>query len=132
MQTITIYKENGIWIFDDASKNIEKEPFVGGFSELIDYVLKERGVWAGSHRGIDIEFSLEKNFDDQIEIKKVEDMGDDWALYEYKDMQGTLCPVTLQYLGKHPDCFFIRPIKKPFTIEFQITENKDNPLPFSL
>ena len=38
----------------------------------------------------------------------------------------------LQYLGKHPNRFFIRPIKKPFNIEFQITENKDNPLPFSI
>ena len=112
-------------MFDDESKNIEKEPFVGGFSELIDFVLKEKKVWAGSHRGIDIEFSLEKEFHDMIEIKKVENMDHDWALYEYKEMQGTLCPVTLQYLGKHPDSFFIRPVKKPFKFEFELVLKED-------
>ena len=121
---LQIYKENGIWIFDDASKNIEKEPFVCGFSELIDFILKEKGVWAGSHRGIDIEFSLEKESADMVEIKKVENMDNDWALYEYKEMQGTLCPVTLQYSGQHPDSFFVRPVKKPFNIEFQINLNE--------
>ena len=118
--TLKIYKNQGIWMFDDESKNIEKEPFVGGFSELIDFILKEKGVWAGSHRGIDIEFSLEKEAQDMVEITKVEDMDNDWALYEYKEMQGTLCPVTLQYLGKHPDSFFIRPMKKPFKFEFEL------------
>lgn len=117
---LQIYKENGIWIFDDPSKNIEKEPFVGGFSELIDFILKEKGVCAGSHRGIDIEFSLEKESADMVEIKKVENIDNDWALYEYKEMQGTLCPVSLRYFGHHPDSFFVRPVKKPFNIEFQI------------
>lgn len=121
---LQIYKENGIWIFDDASKNIEKEPFVGGFSELIDFILKEKGVWAGSHRGIDIEFSLEKESADMVEIKKVENMDNDWALYEYKEMQGTLCPLTLKYFGYHPASFFVRPVKKPFNIEFQINLNE--------
>ena len=120
MMTLKIYKNQGLWMFDDASKFIEKEPFVGGFSELIDFILKEKGVWAGSHRDIDIEFSLEKEAQDMVEITKVEDMDNDWALYEYKEMQGTLCPVTLQYLGKHPDSFFIRPMKKPFKFEFEL------------
>ena len=120
MMTLKIYKNQGIWMFDDESKNIEKEPFVGGFSELIDFILKEKGVWAGSHRGIDIEFSLEKEAQDMVEITKVEDMDNDWALYQYNDMQGTLCPVTLQYLGKHPESFFIRPMKKPFKFEFEL------------
>ena len=123
---LQIYKENGIWIFDDASKIIEKEPFVGGFSELIDFILKEKGVWAGSHRGIDIEFSLEKESADMVEIKKVENMDNDWALYEYKEMQGTLCPVTLRYFGHHPDSFFVRPVEKPFNIEFQINLKEDS------
>ena len=112
-------------MFNDDSKGIFEEPFVGGTSELIDFILKEKKVWSGSHRGIDIEFSLEKEAQDMVEITKVEDMDNDWALYEYKEMQGTLCPVTLQYLGKHPDSFFIRPMKKPFKFEFELVLKED-------
>lgn len=130
MQTITIYKKNGTWMFDDESKSIKEEPFVMGFSELIDFILKEKNVWNGSHRGIDIEFSLEKEFDDMVEIEKIGDVDNDWALYEYKNIQGMLCPVTLQYLGKHPDFFYIRPVKNPFNMEFQITEKEDFQLSF--
>ena len=118
--TLTIYKTNGTWMFDDESKQILEEPFVGGFSELIDFVLKEYKVFNGAHRGIDIEFSLENESDNMVKIEKVEDLDDNWARYKYKNLEGLLCPVTLQYLGKHPDYFYIKPNKKPFDVTFRI------------
>lgn len=120
MTTLKIYKKSGVWMFDDVDKDISEEPFVGGFSELIDFVLKEYNVFNGAHRGIDIEFSLVKESDDMVEIKKVENVENDWALYEYKDNRGLLCPVTLQYFGTHPNSFFIKPKKIPFDIDFNI------------
>ena len=120
MITLTLYKINGVWMFDDKSKNIEREPFVDGFTELIDFILKEAGLFQGSHRGIDIEFSLEKEHPDMFKIVKIKDLGDDWASYRYKDMIGSLCPVTLKYFIEHPDHFYVRPIKKDFLLEFTI------------
>jgi hypothetical protein len=32
------YKSNGIWMFDDADKNVSKEPFVSGADEILDIV----------------------------------------------------------------------------------------------
>lgn len=107
-------------MFDDPEKGIEKEPFVDGFTELIDFILKEAGLFQGSHRGIDVEFSLENERPNMFKIEKIKDLGDDWASYRYKDMVGSLCPVTLQYLTKHPDYFYVRPIKKDFKLEFMV------------
>ena len=118
--TLTIYKKNGTWMFDDTSKNIKEEPFVGGFSELIDFVLKEYKVFNGAHRGIEIEFSREREDEEMIRIDRVEILTDDWARYQYKDMEGLLCPVTLQYFGEHPDFFYIKPNKLPFAMTFDI------------
>jgi hypothetical protein len=120
MMTLTIYKTNGVWMFDDEEKGILQEPFVDGFTELIDFILKEFGLFQGSHRGIDIEFSATQDHPDMVKIEKIQDLGDDWASYRYKNMVGSLCPVTLEYLGKHPEYFFVRPIKKPFDLTFKV------------
>ena len=120
MTTLTLYKTNGVWMFDDLDKGIEKEPFVDGFTELIDFLLKEFNLFQGSHRGIDINFSLFQEEEDMVKIEKIKDLGDDWASYKYKDMVGSLCPVTLQYFGKHPDFFYVKPIKKPFDLTFKV------------
>lgn len=95
-------------MFDDAAHGIEREPFVDGSTELIDFILQEHGF--STSRPVVVEFGLERTHPDMVEIRKTEDMGDDWACYEYKGRQGALCPVTLIYLGSHPDRFFARPI----------------------
>lgn len=121
---LQIYKENGIWIFDDESKSIFEEPFVGGTSEIIDYILKERESWNGSHRCIEMVFSDHKESDDMVQFQKIEDLPDNWAKYEYKGMEGLLCPLTLQYFGSFPESVWVNFIKKPFNIEFQINLNE--------
>jgi hypothetical protein len=118
--TLTIYKDNGVWMFDDPEKGIEREPFVDGSTELIDFILKEFNLFQGSHRGIDLKFSLHQEEDDMVKVNKIKDMGDDWASYEYKNMTGSLCPVTLQYFAKHPDHFYVKPVKKPFDLNFKV------------
>lgn len=120
MITLTLYKTNGVWMFDDPEKGIEQEPFVDGFTELIDFILKEKDLFQGSHRGIDVEFSLIQEHPEMLKIEKVKDLGDNWASYRYKNMVGSLCPVTLEYFGQHPDCFYVNPIKKDFKLEFTI------------
>lgn len=97
-------------MFDDAGRGIEREPFVDGSTELIDFILEEFGFPTGGEPVV-VEFGLDRTHPDMVEIRKIEDMGDDWARYEYKGRQGALCPVTLVYLGSHPDRFFARPVR---------------------
>ncbi len=109
-------------MFDDEIQGIIEEPFVGGFSELIDFVLKEYHVFNGAHRGINIKFSLVNDEENMARIDKIDDLDENWARYSYKHHSGLLCPLTLQYFGKQPDYFFIKPQKIPFELEFQLVE----------
>lgn len=106
---LTLYKDHEIWMFDDAAQGIECEPFVDGSTELIDYILEEFGLPTVGEPVV-VEFGLKRTHPDMVEIRKLKDTGDDWALYEYKDRQGALCPVTLLYLGSHPERFYARPV----------------------
>ena len=105
---ITLYKDHDVWMFDYPGRGIEREPFVDGSTELIDFILEQFGF--STTEPVVAEFGLERAHPDMIDICKVEDTGDDWALCQYKDRQGALCPVTLVYLGCHPERFFVRPV----------------------
>ncbi len=107
---LSLYKDHGVWMFDDADKGIEREPFVDGSTELIDFILEEFGFPTTGQPPVAVEFGLERTHPDMVEIRKVKDTGDDWALYRYKDREGALCPVTLAYLGSHPERFYARPV----------------------
>jgi len=107
---LSLNKDRGVWMFDDTDKGIEREPLVDGSTELIDFILEEFGLPTTGRLPVEVEFGLERTHPNMVEIRKVEDTGDDWALYDYKGNQGALCPVTLLYLGSHPDRFFVRPI----------------------
>jgi len=123
---LQIFKKAGFWMFNDKSKSIFEEPFVGGTSEVIDYILKERKIWNGAHRGIEMVFSDHKESDDMVQFQKIEDLPDNWAKYEYNGMEGLLCPVTLRYFGSFPEKIYVNFIKKPFNIEFQINLKEDS------
>jgi hypothetical protein len=122
MPLLKIYKKNGVWMFDDFSKSVLEEPFICGSSEIIDCILKEKGIFNGSHRGVEMYFSDQRESQDIVELKKIEDLPDNWAKYEYKGIEGLLCPVTIEYLGRHPESIFVRFTKPPFELEFQLLE----------
>lgn len=42
LYTITAYKKQQLWCFDDSSRNIKEEPFVCGASELIDKLVLDK------------------------------------------------------------------------------------------
>lgn len=107
---LTLYKDHGVWMFDDPGRGIAREPFVDGATEMIDILLQDFGLPTSGDQGVEVEFALERTHPDMVEIRKVEDMGDDWARYEHNGHLGALCPVTLVYFGSHPERFYARPI----------------------
>ena len=41
IMTLTTYKWKGMWVFDDADRNLVKEPFVSGADTLLDIIAEE-------------------------------------------------------------------------------------------
>ena len=41
LNVIEPYWYQDTWVFDDASKGLEKEPFVQGVPQMIDYLVKD-------------------------------------------------------------------------------------------
>ena len=118
---VKAYRENGVWFFDDDSKEISREPFVGGMSEIIDYILQKK-IIRGGHRGIKLEFS-DKSFENAEKLQKIHDSPYNWSRYEHEDREGMLCPVTLRYFPEFPQELFIRFTKIPFFMDFQIVDS---------
>ena len=38
------YRWEGMWVFDDESVELDKEPFVGGAAEIIDVIVAHKGI----------------------------------------------------------------------------------------
>jgi hypothetical protein len=120
MKTLTIFRKNGTWMFNDSEKEIIEEPLVQGFGDIIDQILKDFNCFSGAHRGIEIQFSSEKESNDMVCVEKTRNLYADWAEYKYKDLIGDLCPVTCIYLDIHPEKIWVKPIKKNFNFSFKI------------
>ena len=52
------YYHNGLWVFDDDRVGLEKEPFVSGADEFIEYGLKKMGRLDDGKKGFNMLFSL--------------------------------------------------------------------------
>ena len=106
------YKLQGIWVFDDAAKDIVKEPFVSGADELLDF-LSEYSMKCT------VVFSGDKFPEAKFKLKKTveEGQGAWYSLIQLatnadtKDIvikSGWLCAVVRQYFnGEVPDEIFL-------------------------
>ncbi|MFM7310163.1 MAG: DUF6717 family protein [Flavobacteriales bacterium] len=55
--TLNPYMHRGQWVFDDDRVGLEKEPFVAGADDFIDYVFKLRKQRAEAKKGFKLVFS---------------------------------------------------------------------------
>lgn len=44
MLTIFPYRHDGLWVFDDDTTGLQREPFVSGADAMIDAVIEEKGI----------------------------------------------------------------------------------------
>lgn len=105
--TLNLYNKNNTWFFDDSVKDIIKEPFVSGSSELITEIQKRAQL---SGDTVSITFS-DKPFSDSINTLIWKDSRDNgtWNKYYSKDldMENWLCPVLLVYFEKAPVMLYV-------------------------
>ncbi len=95
-----IFKENGVWMFNDEEVGLYKEPFVSSINPMIDRVVDGDKFKAFiSHSSI-FEFTM-------VLDKENEGMDGTYKL-RGTDIIGWLCPATLKYFDKYPDSIYVK------------------------
>lgn len=106
LMVIEPYWYQDTWVFDDASKGLDKEPFVQGIPEMIDVLVTDI---PNPRAGFVLLFSSQPFAGYQVELTLVrEEYGGHW--YTVKDLgaEGWLCPALLRYFDDAPGSLYIK------------------------
>ena len=105
LAVIEPYWYQGTWVFDDASKGLDKEPFVQGIPEMIDVLVKDI---PNARAGFVLLFSSQPFAGYQVELTLVrEEYGGHWYKPKGYDVEGWLCPALLKYFDAPPESLYI-------------------------
>lgn len=128
--TINVYKDGNTWFFDDADRNIKREAFVLGASELITYLVgndKDKATISFSESAIphaDLILTCTEKCYPQTLAQMTTIGGRLLPIYEedknsepesgwYVDQHGNtcwLCPAQLKFFNKVADTIFVKVI----------------------
>src|SRR5437868_5786968 len=105
IQIIYPYKEYGVWMFDDESCGVYREPFCGDINRMIDLIVKDSGLLE-PHRGFMATFSPHKfpGAKYMLEHVRAEGGGHWYTAFGY---EGWLCPCMFNYFDKAPAYIWI-------------------------
>ena len=118
VMVIEPYQYQDTWVFDDASKGLEKEPFVQGVPQMIDALVTDM---PNARSGFVLLFSSQPFAGYHVELTLVkEEYGGHW--YKAKDYgaEGWLCPALFKYFDAPPASLYIR--AEPGHVRFEPTE----------
>jgi hypothetical protein len=100
------YKHEGLWVFDDMSVGLVREPFVSGADVIIEHMTTSI---AGAQEGFRLLFSAAPfpGFMTMFEWLR-EEFGGNWYYCRELDREGWLCPALLTYFESAPRAIFAR------------------------
>lgn len=105
INVIKPYKWEGHWVFDDASKELDKEPFVAGADVLIEQVVNEMQLG----ESFTLLFSNRPFPGYMLTLERTdEQMGGNWYYCPERVMTGWLCPALLKYFTVAPELLFVQ------------------------
>ena len=99
------YKWNGQWVFDDAEKGLDKEPFVAGADVVLDVLTVEM---PNASQGFNLVFSNAPFPGADVEFQREEKENGGWW-YSYTVpatggvIVGWLCPAIFKYFDEAPE-----------------------------
>ena len=94
------------WVFDDESVGLDKEPFVQGIPEMIDYLVKDI---PNARSGFMLLFSSQPFAGYQVELTRVrEEYGGYWYKAKDEGAEGWLCPALFKYFESAPESLYIK------------------------
>jgi hypothetical protein len=100
------YKHNGIWVFDDASVGLVREPFVSGVPEMIERMVRDI---PGAERGFALYFSQQPFPGYQAELIWLRgEYGGNWYRLNGTEMEGWLCPALFKCFSAAPQRIYCR------------------------
>lgn len=103
---LTPYKINGVWMFDDLSVGLSREPFVMGVGEILDKMTEHIPDAAN---GFNLFFSaLAFPMYQGVLVWIGEEYGGNWYHWGKYSMEGWLCPALFKYFEQAPDELFFQ------------------------
>src|SRR6188768_1138906 len=95
------YKSEGLWVCDDATVGLVREPFVSGADEIIERMVQ--GI-PDAARGFTLLFSATPFPGHQAMLEwRRSEMGGNWYYSADLDKEGWLCPALLRYFESAPE-----------------------------
>ena len=106
LSVIKPYRWEGMWVFDDDSVGLDKEPFVSGADEMIDLLVTEVPK---AEEGFRMIFSPTPfpGFSVQLEWLR-EEYGGNWYRAKELDKEGWLCPALFRYFESAPAEIYVK------------------------
>lgn len=117
LNVIEPYLFQDMWVFDDASKCLEKEPFVQGIPEMIDVLVNDI---PNARAGFVLLFSSQAFAGYQVELTLLrEELGGHWYKPKDLEVEGWLCPALLKYFDGAPESIYVKaePSHRQFGVE---------------
>jgi hypothetical protein len=101
LMVITPYRHGTKWVFDDASKGLDKEPFVAGSDTIIEILALGRDTFT-------LVFSSQPFPSAKYRLKWTQEfMNGNWYHCPELQMDGWLCPALLKYFDTPPMEIFV-------------------------
>ena len=103
---IAPYKFEGMWVFDDPSVGLVKEPFVCGVDVMLDILTA--GIPTAA-KGFKLIFSHQPfpGYSARF-VWRCEETGGNWYSWPERDMEGWLCPALFKYFEAAPKEIYIK------------------------
>jgi hypothetical protein len=100
------YLHNGMWVFDDDSVGLVREPFVSGIPEMINKLV---APIPHAENGFRLIFSARPfpGYSTKV-IRRREEYGGSWYYSEEYNAEGWLCPALFKYFPEAPDEIYVK------------------------
>lgn len=106
IQVIFPYQRDGVWMFDDDSTGLSREPFVAGMPEIMDRVVA--GV-NDARNGFMLYFSEHAFPGHELQLELVApEAGGNWYRLTGTEMKGWLCPALFRYFSTAPSMIYAK------------------------
>ena len=99
--SLTAYKDQTVWMFDDEERGILREPFVAGIDTMMDII-------ASGAPYLRIIFAASPFPTTNLVLEKLHaEYGGTWYRCSKLGIDGWLCPVLFEYFTIAPDVLYI-------------------------
>lgn len=111
LMVIAPYKFSGMWVFDDLTVGLTREPFVCGIDTMIERLVASI---PGAANGFRLVFSARPFPGYRVKLEwRREEYGGNWYYCPEFSMEGWLCPALFRYFDQAPAELYGRAEPKP-------------------